>query len=120
MFIINIGLALLLSLIIGYKLIRSIRPLTKGIQDLGEDREVFIEPKGILADLAQNVNRASTLIPRKNVSLKERDEARSNWIAGISHDIRTPLSMVLGYASELEENSDIPAEQRRQASIIRR
>ena len=42
-----------------------------------------------------------------------------NWIAGISHDIRTPLSMVLGYASNLEENHDIPEEQRRQASIIR-
>ena len=51
--------------------------------------------------------------------MKSRDEARSNWIAGISHDIRTPLSMVLGYASNLEENHDIPEEQRRQASIIR-
>ena len=27
-----------------------------------------------------------------------RDEARSDWINGISHDIRTPLSMVMGYA----------------------
>ncbi len=118
--IINIGLALLLSLLIGYRLIRSIRPLTQGIQALGEDRETFIEPKGILADLAKNVNSAAALLRKKNVSLKERDEARSNWIAGISHDIRTPLSMVLGYASDLEENSDIPKEQRRKASIIRK
>ncbi|MBN3585179.1 hypothetical protein JYB64_22585, partial [Algoriphagus aestuarii] len=51
--------------------------------------------------------------------LKSRDEARSNWIAGISHDIRTPLSMILGHASDLEENSVIPEEQRRQAGIIR-
>lgn len=118
--IINIGLALLLSLLIGYRLIRSIRPLTQGIQALGEDRETFIEPKGILADLARNVNNAAALLRKKNISLKERDEARSNWIAGISHDIRTPLSMVLGYASDLEENNDIPTEQRRQASIIRK
>lgn len=118
--VINIGLALLLSLFIGYKLIRSIRPLIQSIQALGEDKEVYIEPKGVLADLAQNVNRAATLLSRKNNSLKEKDEARSNWIAGISHDIRTPLSMILGYASGLEEDSDIPAEQRKQASIIRR
>ena len=117
--IINIGLALILSLLIGYKLIRSIRPLTQGIQALGEGRDAFIEPKGILADLARNVNRVATLLRNKNVSLKERDEARSNWIAGISHDIRTPLSMVLGHASDLEDNSGIPEEQRRQASIIR-
>lgn len=115
----NIMLALILSLLIGSKLIQSIRPLTKAIQDLAKDREVFVEPKGILATLAQSVNGASALLQQKNQSLKSRDEARSNWIAGISHDIRTPLSMVLGYASEMEESNNIPMEQRRQASIIR-
>lgn len=115
----NIALALLLSLFIGSRLIHSIRPLTQGIQGLAEDREVYVKPKGVLANLAQSVNRASSLLQQRNDSLKNRDEARSNWIAGISHDIRTPLSMVLGYASDLEENSDIPTEQRQQAGIIR-
>lgn len=115
----NIALALLLSLFIGSRLIRSIHPLTQGIQDLAEDKEVYVEPKGVLVNLAQSVNRASSLLKQRNDSLKTRDEARSNWIAGISHDIRTPLSMVLGYASDLEESSDIPSEQRLQAGIIR-
>ncbi|HHV11289.1 MAG TPA: HAMP domain-containing histidine kinase [Clostridiales bacterium] len=115
----NIALALLLSLFTGSRLIRSIRPLTQGIQDLAEDKEVYVEPKGVLLNLAQSVNRTSSLLKQKNDSLKTRDEARSNWIAGISHDIRTPLSMVLGYASNLEESSDIPTEQRQQAGIIR-
>ncbi len=115
----NIALALLLSLFIGSRLIRSIHPLTQGIQDLAEDQAVYVEPKGVLVNLAQSVNRASSLLKQRNDSLKTRDEARSNWIAGISHDIRTPLSMVLGYASDLEENSDIPSEQRLQAGIIR-
>ena len=33
---------------------------------------------------------------------QRRDAARSEWIAAISHDVRTPLSMVLGYAAALE------------------
>ena len=37
-----------------------------------------------------------------------RDAARSNWINGISHDIRTPLSMVMGYANQLEEDPALP------------
>ena len=115
----NVIMALLLSVIIGSGLIRSIRPLTQGIQDLAEDKEVYIEPKGVLANLAHSVNRASALLQQKNDSLRKRDEARSNWIAGISHDIRTPLSMILGYASDLEENPVIPEEQRKQAGIIR-
>lgn len=116
----NITLALILSLLIGLRLIRSLRPLTKGIQALGEDKEIYIEPKGILADIAENINAVSKLISQKNASLKARDEARSNWIAGISHDIRTPLSMILGYSSDLEESTELPADKRRKAGVIRR
>ena len=49
-----------------------------------------------------------------------RDEARSNWISGVSHDIRTPLSMVMGYAGQLEENPALPEQARKQVAIIRR
>lgn len=49
-----------------------------------------------------------------------RDAARSNWVNGISHDIRTPLSMVMGYANQLEEDPALPSARREQAAIIRR
>lgn len=48
-----------------------------------------------------------------------RDAARSSWINGVSHDIRTPLSVVMGYAAQLEEAPDLTPEHRRQASAIR-
>ena len=48
-----------------------------------------------------------------------RDTARSGWINGVSHDIRTPLSMVMGYAAQMEADPALPPERRRQASIIR-
>lgn len=50
---------------------------------------------------------------------RQRDAARSDWIHGVSHDIRTPLSMVMGYASQLEEDPSLPAEGRKKAGIIR-
>ena len=50
---------------------------------------------------------------------KVRDAARSDWINGVSHDIRTPLSMVMGYSAQMESAEDLPAERRRQAGIIR-
>lgn len=50
---------------------------------------------------------------------QRRDAARSEWIAAISHDVRTPLSMVLGYAAALEEAPELSGEQRRQAGLIR-
>ena len=48
-----------------------------------------------------------------------RDAARSDWINGVSHDIRTPLSMVMGYAAQMEGAADLPPERRKQAGIIR-
>ena len=48
-----------------------------------------------------------------------RDAARSNWINGVSHDIRTPLSVVMGYAAQLEEAPDLTPEHRGRAAAIR-
>lgn len=48
-----------------------------------------------------------------------RDAARSNWINGVSHDIRTPLSVVMGYAAQMENAPDLTPEHKRQASAIR-
>lgn len=48
-----------------------------------------------------------------------RDAARSDWINGVSHDIRTPLSVVMGYAAQLEAAPDLPPAHRQQAAAIR-
>ena len=50
---------------------------------------------------------------------RQRDAARSNWINGVSHDIRTPLSVVMGYAAQLESAPDLAPEHRRRACAIR-
>ncbi len=120
LFVSNIVLALFLSILIGTKLIKSVKPLIAGVHALSKEEPTYVEVKGIFSDLAESINHTSDILQEKNTALKARDEARSNWIAGISHDIRTPLSIVLGYASELEENMAIPVEQRQQAGIIRK
>lgn len=50
--------------------------------------------------------------------MRNRERARIEWIAGISHDIRTPLSMVMGYADTLERNGELSEEARQQAAVI--
>lgn len=115
----NIILALVLSILMGTQLMKSVKPLINGIYALSNEEYTHVKVKGIFSDLCKSINHTSDILQDKNNALKVRDEARSNWIAGISHDIRTPLSMVLGYASDLEENIVLPLEQRKQAGIIR-
>lgn len=50
---------------------------------------------------------------------KKREHARIEWIAGISHDIRTPLSMIMGYADLLENSDTLSDEERQQAAIMK-
>ena len=38
--------------------------------------------------------------------LCEREEARTEWIAGVSHDIRTPLTLILGSADAIRRRTD--------------
>lgn len=115
----NIGITLLISVVIGTRFIKGIRPLVSGVHNLAKEESIQLDSKGILGDLAQSINSASTTLKKKTDALKARDEARSNWIAGISHDIRTPLSIILGYASEMEDSFELPVEHRQQAGIIR-
>ena len=51
--------------------------------------------------------------------MKSRERARIEWIAGVSHDIRTPLSVVMGYADTLEHDTGLSEEARQQAAVIR-
>ena len=74
---------------------------------------MHLEEQGELAEINAGLNRAAGY-------MKKKDNTRAEWIRGVSHDIRTPLSMVLGYASELEDDGDLPPNARKQAGIIRR
>lgn len=118
--ILNAVIAVLLALLLGLRLFRSLKPLAKGIEDMAEKQPVELSANGLLGDLAAGINKASAQLVKQEAALTKRDNARTTWIAGISHDIRTPLSLVMGYASQLENDPELPPAKREQACIIRR
>ncbi len=115
----NIMIIFLIYFFANTKLIKSLNPLLEGIQDLPAEKGVYVPEKGIMSEIAANINRTSEVLKGKNNQLKKKDTARANWIAGVSHDIRTPLSMVMGYAGQLEEDIKLPLEARKKAAVIR-
>ncbi|MPM82205.1 Adaptive-response sensory-kinase SasA [bioreactor metagenome] len=119
-FILNGLIAVLLALLFGLRLFRSLKPLAKGIEDMAQKRPVELSTRGLLGHLAEGINKTSAQLTKQETALCKRDNARTTWIAGVSHDIRTPLSIVMGYASQLEEDLELPQPKREQAGIIRR
>lgn len=102
------------------KLTRSINPIVQGIRDMAARKQVQLKEKGVLSELALNINQTSQILQSQEIEIEERETARANWIAGVSHDIRTPLSMVMGYAGQLENNLYISSEERKKAMVILR
>lgn len=102
------------------KLSRSVNPIVQGIRDLAARKQVQLKEKGVLSELAMNINQTSQILQSQESRLKKREAARVNWIAGVSHDIRTPLSMVMGYAGQLENSSNLTPEERKKAKVVLR
>ena len=118
-FTVNILLIMLIYIIANSRLLRSVRSIVKGIEDLPTGYPVYVKEKGLLSELASKINKTSDILQAQKAGLKKKDSARANWISGVSHDIRTPLSMVMGYSGQLEEDTKLPQESRKKAGIIR-
>lgn len=73
----------------------------------------------LLRKLAEKLNRTSAQLQTRNELLARRDDARTQWIAGVSHDVRTPLALILGWAEQLERDAVLPETARQKAGGIR-
>lgn len=116
----NVVLIFIIYLVANTKLLKSVKPIADGIQDLSTGQPVCLEERGVLSELAVNINRTSAVLQSQNHQLQKRETARANWIAGVSHDIRTPLSMVMGYAGQLERDEHLTEDEQKKATVILR
>ncbi|XCP84033.1 HAMP domain-containing sensor histidine kinase [Roseburia hominis] len=117
--VVNLLCIISIYLIATSGVLRQVKPIVGGIEALPEGEAVYIREKGLLSDLATAINRVSERLRIQERELQKKEMARTNWIAGVSHDIRTPLSMVMGYAGQLEEDLSLSEENRRKAGVIR-
>lgn len=117
--IVNMVLLALLYLYTNRKIISSIQPIVQGIASLANGKTPLLRETGALAPIAVHVNQTAQILQEQHLTLKKKEQARVNWIAGVSHDIRTPLSMVMGYAAQLEESPALPSQEKEKAGIIK-
>ena len=115
---VNLGLIFLIYAAVDSRLLRSIRPIMDGIQNLSGGSPVYVKEKGLLSELAEKINQTSELLQMQAEQLRKKETARANWIAGVSHDVRTPLSMIMGYAGQLENAKNLSDIERKKAAVI--
>ena len=108
---------LFLCLFLGWRAAEPLRKIGEGIDRLAEGKPISLKVTGSEAELAEKLNRTSVRLQAQAALVEQRDAARTHWIAGVSHDIRTPLALIMGYAEQLEHTPN--PENRRKASAVR-
>ena len=87
--------------------------MQRPIETLADGKPASLHIDGELAEIADSVNKASFLLSRQN-------EARANWISGVSHDIRTPLFYDYGVCRPNRRDETVSETVREQARIVER
>ena len=117
------GLLLLLAAICCFLLswqgAKRLETVASGLDALAEGQTVQLPAEGFAGELAEKLNRTSAQLQTRNELLARRDDARTQWIAGVSHDVRTPLALILGWAEQLERDPSLPGAARQKAGGIR-
>ncbi len=104
--------AVIIALIVAYFVSRSItlpirqvketaRQIAKG--DFG--RRVRIKSKGELGELAESLNTMADELQQKMENLKRLDRVRTDFVANVSHELKTPLTLIKGYIETLQNKA---------------
>ncbi|WBW97775.1 HAMP domain-containing sensor histidine kinase [Oceanirhabdus sp. W0125-5] len=106
----------IIALIFGYlfsrRLTKPIGKIIKGVEKLGEgDYNIKYPTKGIYKDVNYNLNNLSDTLKENEKERKKLDKMREEWIANISHDIKTPLASIKGYAELLSGEYELSQEE---------
>lgn len=116
------ALILLVSMfgfIYGFWMTNAVKRLGVSIRDISCRSYLPVRKEGAFRDLYENLNALDSEIRAGDMLQKQTDRMREEWIANITHDLKTPLSPIRGYAEMLYGGSVKSEEQcRRYAGIM--
>ncbi|WDV44920.1 HAMP domain-containing sensor histidine kinase [Clostridiaceae bacterium M8S5] len=99
-------IVLVLYILLSRKFTTPINKIIGGIDNLAKGNyNINLENKGIFKHVFYNLNQLGETLNKSLASRKEVENIRNEWISSISHDLKTPLSSIRGFA-ELLKNPD--------------
>ena len=97
--LIDAVIALFLGYLFSIGLTKPLKKIITGVSRLGDGKyDVNYMEKGIYKDVYSNLNELSEILNNSKLERMKLDKMREEWIANISHDIKTPLVSIKGYA----------------------
>lgn len=118
-----IGVGIIAAIFVSYRSIKPIAEMniiTKNMAALDFSEKISEESKDEIGELAESINNLSDTLDNTLKDLRDKnrrleneieqernlDKMRKNFVANVSHELKTPISIVSGYAEALKENID--------------
>ena len=111
-FIVGGVISVLVTLFIGYFISRRI---SQPIREMGEiagsiakgdfSKRVDITTDDELGDLARSLNRMAGELRQKMENLEKMDRVRTDFVANVSHELKTPLTSIKGFIETLQDGA---------------
>lgn len=117
--IVDLIIAAIIGLIFGSVITRPIRSLIERIHLLTKDGETLKRPRylGIYKPVYNNLVTVNEQLLANEQERQKLEQMRTEWVTNVSHDLKTPLATIQGYAEFLQDDS-LSAEERRQYAKI--
>jgi signal transduction histidine kinase len=97
-------IALAFGYMFSHRLAKPLVKIIEGIQRLvkGDFSNIYT-PKGIYKNVFQNLNELSSVLQSNEDERRKIERMREDWVTNITHDIKTPLASIKGYAELLQD-----------------
>lgn len=93
---------------------------TRAIAQGDYERRIPQKGRDEISELATNMNQMAQAVEKNIKALEDVAEDRNQFIANLSHEMKTPLTSILGFADLLQIKKELPEEQRMEyAGIIK-
>ena len=86
--------------------------IVEATQTIYEQNDHTISLSEPLREIANQMNQIKMSVLLSKQAVKEAEDKKNELVMYLAHDIRTPLTTVIGYLSLLSEAPDMPTEQR--------
>lgn len=122
LFIVDLAVAALIGLAFTSILTKPVYRLTERIAQLKARDFSTVEPKrpGMYRPVFANLNDVSETLTTYESEREELEKHRKEWMSNVSHDLKTPLASIQGYAELLDDRDLEEAERIQYAEVIER
>lgn len=113
-------IALCIAYLFSKRLTLPLTALINGIKELAnKNYRVHFKTESIYKDVFHNVNMLTEELRASELERKRLDQMKEEWIVNISHDIKTPLASIQGYAELMRQKDyDLTFEEMRDYAEI--